>query len=403
VLGLVAVSLLATAACNKQANAGSARWTPPASSAAPSSAAVLTITPQTGAGEIKPKDPVTVTVSNGSIDSVSVVNDQGKPVAGVLADDHASWKSSEPLGYARTYTATATAKDSAGRAVTRTSEFRTVKPANLTLPYLRANANLLLSSRKSFGVGQVIIVGFDEPVPDKAAAERTLKVTTEPAVEGSWHWYGNSDVHWRPKAYWPAGTKVTVSADVYGVHLGGGLYGQQDVSTSFTIGQSNIAIADDKTFHIDVYIDGQKVNRIPTAMGLHQTVTGDNGQKIDLRTRSGVHVVLGNDQKVRMTSKSWGLSKGEQAYDEDVFWTTHISYAGEYIHAAPWSVAQQGNSDASHGCLNVNTANAQWFFNNFGPGDVVDVRNTGLALDSGDGITDWNVPWDQWVAGSALK
>jgi lipoprotein-anchoring transpeptidase ErfK/SrfK len=262
---------------------------------------------------------------------------------------------------------------------------------------------MLLSSRQSYGVGQVIVVGFDEAVPDRAAAEKTLTVTTSPAVEGSWHWYGDRDVHWRPKEYWKPGTQVTVRADVYGVDLGGGLYGQQDANASFTIGQSKIAIADDRTFQISVYVDGQPVKTAPTAMGLHQTVTLDNGQKVDLRTRSGVHVVLGNDQKVRMTSKSWGLSKGEMAYDEDVFWTTHISYAGEYIHAAPWSVAQQGRSDASHGCLNVNTANAQWFYNNFGPGDVVDVRNTGLALDSGDGITDWNVPWDQWVAGSALN
>ena len=296
-LGLVAASLLATAACNKQATAGSARWTPPASSASPSSAAVLTITPQTGTSEIKPKDPVTVSVSNGTIESVTVANDQGKPVAGELAGDHSSWKSSEPLGYAKSYTATATAKDSAGRAVTQTSQFRTIKPANLTLPYLRANAGMLLSSRKSYGVGQVIIVGFDEPVPDKAAAERTLKVTTEPAVEGSWHWYGNSDVHWRPKAYWPAGTKVTVSANVYGVRprrRAVRAAGRQRLVHDRPVEDRHRRRQD---------LPHQRLRRRPARQdrahrdGLHQTVTGDNGQKIDLRTRSGVHVVLGNARR----------------------------------------------------------------------------------------------------------
>ena len=294
-------------------------------------------------------------MSNGTIDTVSVVNDQGKPVAGELAGDHASWQSSEPLGYAKTYTATATAKDSAGRAVTQTSQFRTVKPANLTLPYLRANAGLLLSSAKLRGRPghhrRLRRAGHgqgrrraDVEGHHRARGRGLLALVRKPGRALA------------PQAYWPAGAKVTVSANVYGVDLGGGLYGQQDVSTSFTIGQSKIAIADDKTYQINVYVDGQLVKTVPTAMGLHKTVTGDNGQKLDLRTRSGVHVIRPQRPEGPDHLQELGLSKGEQAYDEDVFWTTHISYAGEYIHAAPWSVGQQGNSDASHGCLNVNTA-----------------------------------------------
>ena len=53
----------------------------------------------------------------------------------------------------------------------------------------------------------------------------------------------------------------------------------------------------------------------------------------------------------------------------------------------------QGNTNTSHGCLNLNGDNAQWFYNFSVPGDVVEVRNTGgppLQLwQNGD----WSVPW----------
>ena len=63
----------------------------------------------------------------------------------------------------------------------------------------------------------------------------------------------------------------------------------------------------------------------------------------------------------------------------------------------------QGNTDTSHGCLNLNGDNARWFFDFSAPGDVVEIRNTGgqsLQLwQNGD----WTVPWDQWRHGSALN
>ena len=65
-------------------------------------------------------------------------------------------------------------------------------------------------------------------------------------------------------------------------------------------------------------------------------------------------------------------------------------------------MSYQGHRDVSHGCMNVNTQNAIWFYNTFVPGDVVDVRNTGVPLDLTDGIGDWNVPWPDWTAGSAV-
>ena len=284
----------------------------------------------------------------------------------------------------------------------QSSAFSTVHPANLAMPYLQANSGMLLADRDTYGIGQVVVVRFDEEVRDRGAAQRALTVVTDPPVDGAWHWFGDQEAHWRPRTYWKPGTSVTVRADVFGRNLGGGVYGQANAVASFTIGASRVAVADDLTHHILVYENGILVRDVPTAMGMHASTRGSHGEEVDFRTRSGVHVVLGNSYVTHMTSASFGVKGGPFSYDENVYWTTHISYAGEYIHAAPWSVAQQGHSDASHGCLNVNTDNAIWFYHTFIPGDVVDVRNTGAPLEPTDGLGDWNLAWPDWVASSAL-
>ena len=75
------------------------------------------------------------------------------------------------------------------------------------------------------------------------------------------------------------------------------------------------------------------------------------------------------------------------------------------MHAAPWSVAQQGNDNVSHGCINLSTERAAWFFNFSQPGDVVEVQNSiGPNRSAADGdIYDWAISWADWQAGSALK
>jgi lipoprotein-anchoring transpeptidase ErfK/SrfK len=341
-------------------------------------------------------DGATVTAVSATLDTVTLTDAQGGSVTGRFDSGKHTWHSTDPLEFDRRYTLTATGTGPHGKRLTQSGLFTTVKPAKLVSPTLKANRFLDLTAQQTYGVGQPVIVNFSEPVTDKVAAEKALQVTTEPHVDGAWHWFNDNEVHWRPSKYWKPGTKVTVSTNVHGKDLGGGAYGDKDTSYTFTIGPAKIAIADDKTYQIQVYIDGKLVKEVPTAMGMHEQI-GD----IDLRTRSGPHVVLGTEQETHMTSASFGLT-GPMGYDTMVEWTTHISYEGEYIHAAPWSEAQQGNSDASHGCLNVNTDNAIWFVQNFGPGDIVDVRNTDLPLQPTDGLLDWTFSWPDWVKGDAL-
>ncbi|HEX5142785.1 MAG TPA: Ig-like domain-containing protein [Mycobacterium sp.] len=70
--------------------------------------------------------------------------------------------------------------------------------------------------------------------------ERALQVQASVPTEGSWAWLsddkGGSRVHWRSKDYMQSGTQVTVTAKLYGVNYGAGLWGQEDLRLHFTVG-----------------------------------------------------------------------------------------------------------------------------------------------------------------------
>jgi lipoprotein-anchoring transpeptidase ErfK/SrfK len=416
------VLALATAACS----GGDPQWTDPggpssqAASTTPG-AAQLTIVPSADAVNVSPGLPVSVGIINGTLNEVTLTSSDGKAVKGEFNATQALWSNTEQLGYNKKYTVKATATGADGRTLSDERSFTTLKPKNQTLPYLRANVSTLLDGG-TFGVGQPIVVWFDEVIKDKAAAEGSLTVTTDPpGIVGGWRWLNAQEVHWRPKDYWPSGTKVTVTAKVYGRDLGGGLYGQQDRSATFTIGQKKIAIADSQTHRMKIYFDDQVLTSIngkttvlvggtnwniadglPISMGRGGSTTGDGGIKISFTTNSGPHVITTKSPTYHMTSASYGLSKGDFSYATDVKDAVRISGDGEFVHAAPWSTGQQGKANVSHGCINLAPDLANWFYNNFGAGDVVDVTGTSQQLSWTNGLGDWVLPWDEWVKGSAL-
>lgn len=377
-------------------------------SAAPSTPtrppATITFNQPAGATDVNPTVPLTVTAGNGSLTDVVMTNGAGDQVKGQLAPDHLSWTTGEVLGYDRNYTVTAHAANSAGDVATQTLSFSTLKPRNMTMPYIDTAGGYALDDGATYGVGMVVAVHFDEEV-DKAKAEKTLRVTTSPAVEGSWYWLDDQNVHWRPKDYYQPGTKVTVTAKVYGVDVGTspGLYGQSDVTKSFTIGAKHVSVADDNTHQVKVYFNDQLVRTMPTSMGRGGSVVV-NGKTISFWTQPGTYTVLGKANPVLMDSSTYGLPVNSKlGYKENIYWATRISTDGVYLHQLDSTVWAQGNTDTSHGCLNLNRSNAQWFYGNAQIGDVVQVLHTGgspLAVWQGG---DWTLSWDAWKAGSALS
>jgi lipoprotein-anchoring transpeptidase ErfK/SrfK len=378
----------------------------PSTTAAPPPAppAVLSVHPVNGSQAVSPTVPITVTAHNGSVHAVKLLSSSGAVVSGSLSSDKTVWTAAAPLGYSRSYTLTATAVNADGVPATATSRFATITPGNMTMPAINTRAGNTLKNGGTYGVGMVIRVNFDEPISNKAAAEKALVVTTTPKVPGGWFWLDDRNVLYRPQTYYPKGTKVTVSANVYGVEVGDGLFGQADVSASFVIGRSNISIADDKTHMVQVYWDGVLQRTMPTSMGKGGYATGTDGQSISFFTPSGTYTVLDQANPVLMDSSSYGLPvNGPGGYKEYIAWATRISTDGIYLHQLNSTVWAQGHVDTSHGCLNLNYDNATWYYNHAQVGDVVQVKNTGGAPLAQWQNGDWSLSWAQWLSGSALK
>ena len=338
-----------------------------------------------GAIGVSVEQPVTVSVEAGVLGEVRLVNAQGRVVEGELSPDGVSWRSAEPLGYNKQYTLEADAFGLGG--VTHTSAtFETHSPQNLTMPYVTPGDGAVV------GVGQPISVNFDEVIGDRLAAQRAITVTTTPEVEGAFYWLNGREVRWRPAQYWKPGTTVEVRVKTYGVDLGDGLFGQDDVTTRFTIGDEVIATADDATKTLTVRVNGEVAKTMPISMGKDSTPT-DNGS----------YIVAERLADMVMDSSTYGVPvNSPDGYRTEVKWATRMSYSGIFVHAAPWSVGSQGRANVSHGCLNASTENAKWFYDNTKPGDIVEVVNTvGTTLPGTDGLGDWNIPWEQWKAGNA--
>ncbi|MFV9454930.1 L,D-transpeptidase [Rhodococcus sp. NM-2] len=397
VLLALAILIALLAACAPSGTESSS----PSDPATPAADPTITIVPTDGTDTVNPADPVSVDTTGGTLESVTMTN-EGKVIDGIFTPDRIAWKPGVPLGYGKTYTITATAVHDDGTRTERTSTFSTVQPGNLTKPTFVTSGGNLLTDGGTFGIGIVIVTHFDEPITDRAAAEKALTVETTPQVQGSWYWADEQNVHWRPQNYYTPGTKVTARANVYGVDLGGGLFGQEDAATSFTIGDAHISVADDTTKQITVTNNGDLVRTMPTSMGMGGSET-INGQTLTFWTQRGIYTVIDKANPVIMDSSTYGLPVNSRlGYKESINYATRISNDGIYLHELADTIWAQGNTNVSHGCLNLSPDNARWFYDFSVPGDIVEVRNTGGAPLEQWQNGDWSVPWDQWLAGSAL-
>jgi lipoprotein-anchoring transpeptidase ErfK/SrfK len=330
-----------------------------------------------------------VTVHRGTVQSVTV-SSAGKHVSGAMHGTSA-WRSAGPRLLPSTkYDATITVADEAGELTTVTRHLTTTKAKS----YL---TGLMSPNEETVGVGEPVSIHFESAVPQdkQAAVERHLIVTTTPRVKGAWHWFDDEDLHWRPASYWKPGTKVTTTMDTSKLYLGNGMWGQPGTHvTHFTVGDALISKVSVPHHVMRVYDNGRLVRTMPVSAGSPQ-----------YPTMGGTHVTLSKSPSVIMDSATVGIPKGSPGYYyETVYWDVRISDSGAYVHAAPWSVADQGNTNVSHGCINVSPANAVWFYHfSHDAGDIVTIDNPVRGPSPTDpGTEDWNMSWHQWLAGDAL-
>jgi lipoprotein-anchoring transpeptidase ErfK/SrfK len=387
---VTAGALVLLAGCQGSSGVGTAAAPTAAPTTAEPAPASVEVSPADGATDVSPRVPLEISVTDGELTEVRVVDGAGAEVAGAVADSPGDpavdvWTPDTPLDYGTSYTLTATAEgEDAGTAEGATT-FTTVTPQTQLTPSIGP------LDGQTVGVGMPIRVYFDEPVTDKTAVENNLQVTSSTPTDGAWNWFSDTEVHFRPSQYWPENTDVTLDADLYGIPLGGGVWGRTDRTVSFRVGERHVSIADADTHRMEVYDGDRLVQTFPISTG-----SPDNP------SYNGPHVVTELNRDRVMDSSTYGVPvDSPEGYRTPVEYAVRISDSGEFVHAAPWSVRQQGRENVSHGCINVSTENARWFFGFSQPGDVVEIWNSDAGTLRSD-ISDWTIPWEEWRAGSAL-
>jgi lipoprotein-anchoring transpeptidase ErfK/SrfK len=364
---------------------------------------LLGVSPFDGAESISPLDKPAVDVVDGKITSVTLTDDWGDTVEGAVAENGTTWSPTQRLNFARSYTMTVNSKSNGGVPLSRTTTFDTLVPDNYVHPYIEVQGGFAPNPDVRYGVATIVQAHFDEAITDKVLAEKNMIVRTEPPVAGSWNWISDTVAQWRPEHYYAPGTKIDVDLNMFGLKLGQGLYGQTDAHATINIGAAHLAVANDITKQVSVFDNGRLVRTMPTSMGRGGT-TIIAGKTFHWWTPPGIYTVLDKGEVVTMNSLTYGIPLGTaDSYNRKIGWATRISTDGVYLHELNDTIWAQGNTNLSHGCLNLNTENAKWYFDFVQPGDPVEVRYTGgppLTVEHGGS---WSVPWKDWVKGSAFS
>ncbi|MGY5007592.1 Ig-like domain-containing protein [Streptomyces sp. 900105755] len=349
----------------------------------------------TGTGKRADPDKPLEVVAKSDEDRITDVTAQdatGRFVAGELDADGRRWHSTSPLAANAHYTVQVSTEDENGAPGRKTLTFDTSTPTT------RQRLKITFGPKAGeYGVGQPVTAQLDHPIKDKAQraiVERALRVDSVPAVEGSWYWVSDKELHYRPKDYWPAHATIQVHSNLDGIRISDRLWGGPAAPLKLTTGDKLLAVTDAAAHQMTVYKDDKEINQIPVTTG-----------KPGFETRNGVKVVLEKEYFVRMRGTTVGIAEGtSDSYDLPVYYATRVTWSGEYVHAAPWSVGSQGYANVSHGCTGMSTSNAEWFFDTIHPGDLVKVVNSnGKTMENfGNGFGDWNITWQNWRKGSAL-
>nr|WP_269204461.1 Ig-like domain-containing protein [Motilibacter deserti] len=381
----------ALAACESGTEAIAAVSGSTPSPTATASTAKIVIDPAGGSRGIGLDSDVVLSVTDGSLRGVAVTDGDGNPVKGALAADGKTWEPAAPLEPATRYSVRVTARDAEDRVAARTTRFTTVRPKEVL------DTSISPLSGTTVGVGMPIVVRLNADVPDdqKDDVERGLTVTSTKSAPGAWSWTSDREVHYRPKTFWPAYTKVTLKVALNGVAAEDGAWGteESDRVVKFSVGASMISTVDVAKHRMIVRRNGKVWATIPVT-------TGKGG----FLTRGGTKVISEKYEMKVMDAATTGISQGDPEYYRlDVPYAMRVTNSGEFVHAAPWSTGSQGSANVSHGCVGMSMANAKRLFDNSLIGDVIKVTGSSRKLEPGNGWTDWNVSWKEWLEGSALS
>jgi len=235
-----------------------------------------------------------------------------------------------------------------GIAAIATAGSVTTSTAGVTSPADVASIQPVSGQR--VGVAIPVTVTFTQPITNRDAAERTIAITSPATPAGSFTWLNNRVVQWNPMGFWPAHSNIIVTA--------GG------AKTTFETGAAVKGVADIDAHTFTVSIDDQVVREMPASMG-----------KSKYPTPIGTFAALQKQSTVIMDSRTIGIPLDDpEGYRLTVSDAVRVTWGGIYVHSAPWSVSSQGNSNVSHGCINLGPDNAAWYYDTVNIGDPIIVQ-----------------------------
>ncbi|MFF1444852.1 Ig-like domain-containing protein [Streptomyces sp. NPDC058295] len=362
---------------------------------------VIRVTPADGTKGVRPEERLLVRVPGGRLESVKVVRSQDAqetPVPGRITADGASWRPDDDrLGLAARYTVDAVALDGDGNRSARHTTFTTYVPEERFIGYVTPE------NRSTVGTGMIVSLEFNREIDNRAAVQRAVRVTAEPAVDIRPHWFGDTRLDFRPEEYWQPGTRVTVTLGLRDVEGAPGVYGLQHKSFSFTVGRSQVSLVDAAKHTMQVRRDDELLATVPITAGAPKNTT-----------YNGKMVVTEMLELTRMNGATVGFKKadGKGEYDiPDVPHAMRLTSSGTFLHGNYWAEDVFGRVNVSHGCVGLRDVKggaadtpAGWFFDRSLVGDVIEVvhsKDKQVAPDNGLG--GWNMTWKEWIAGGALK
>jgi lipoprotein-anchoring transpeptidase ErfK/SrfK len=347
----------------------------------------LTVTPAAGKKDVPVSAEIGFSVSGAKVTTVALTDSAGKAVPGALREDGSTWVPGKTLKAKEKYAASVTATAADGSTKTAKTSFTT-----MGAPARKTGTGLYLFDDHTYGVAMPVVVEFNPGIKkaDRAAVQKRMFVTTTPSQPGVWSWTATgTQAYYRAPEFWQPGTKLTVRIAVGGLPTGGGRYGDRDRGATSKIGRNFQMKVDNKTKKMTVEEAGKVIKTMPVSLG-----------KASTPSDSGTMVVM--DKMTETVFDTFAELGPTAGYRTEIQYAQRLTWSGQYIHSAPWSVDAQGHRNVSHGCVNVSPSNARWLFDKSLIGDPVIVKGTGVKLGYGDGWTPWNVSWAEFVKGSAL-
>ncbi|WP_066945517.1 L,D-transpeptidase [Streptomyces lushanensis] len=357
----------------------------------------IRITPKDGAKDIGVRERIEVSVADGRLERVRVVQiEDASPTAlpGRISGDGRVWT---PAGRARIalaakYSVDVVAVDGRGRRSARHSTFTTAVPTDQFTGYFSPE------NRATVGTGMIISFDFNRKIRNRAAVERAIEVTSDPPVEVSGHWFGDQRLDFRPRTYWKPGTEVAIRVGLRDVQAAPGVFGIQNKNVGFRVARSQISRVDARKHTMEVRRDGMLLSTLPITAGAPENPT-----------YNGKMVVTELYDVTRMNGETVGFG-GE--YDiEDVPHALRLTTSGTFLHGNYWASEETfGAENVSHGCVGLRDVRggapdtpAGWFFYQTLIGDVVEVVNShDRTVAADNGLGGWNLSWQRWKEGSAV-